>query len=148
MYRTQSIGNTLELKCIAKFIELGYQCSIPYGNSALYDFIVDIEGTLLRIQCKNSQLSYRSTNKKDEGSFQISTYRQTINTKKVIRYSYNKNEIDYFMTMFMDNFYLIPVEECKSAKILRINSPKNNIKQYNKAEDYLVEKVIDKYLKS
>lgn len=52
------------------------------------------------------------------------------------------------MTMFMDNFYLIPVEECKIAKILRISSPKNNIKQYNKAEDYLVEKVIDKYLKS
>lgn len=147
MYKTQSIGNTLELKCIAKFMELGYQCSIPYGNSALYDFIVDIDGTLLRIQCKNCQLSLHTSGKKDEGAFQIFTRRQTINTKGIIRYLYNKNEIDYFMTMFKDNFYLIPVEECKSSKILRISKPKNNIKQYNKAEDYLVENVINKFLK-
>lgn len=51
------------------------------------------------------------------------------------------------MTMFKDNFYLIPVEECKSSKNLRISKPKNNIKQYNKAEDYLVENVINKFLK-
>ena len=40
-FSTQVIGNATELKCIAKFIELGYECSIPYGNSAKYDFIVD-----------------------------------------------------------------------------------------------------------
>mgnify|MGYP003400600460 CR=1 FL=1 len=30
------------------FIELGYDCSIPYGNSAKYDFIADINGELLK----------------------------------------------------------------------------------------------------
>lgn len=31
MNYTQSIGNVVELKCIAKFIEMGYEVSIPYG---------------------------------------------------------------------------------------------------------------------
>lgn len=33
MNYTQSIGNVVELKCIAKFIEMGYEVSIPYGNA-------------------------------------------------------------------------------------------------------------------
>lgn len=143
MNTTQSKGNSLELKCIAKFIELGYECSIPYGNSALYDFIADINGKLLRIQCKNSLHSYQSfSHDRDRGSFQIPTFRQTTNTKRTTRHTYNENEIDYFMTMFLDNFYLVPVTECNTSKILRLTPPKNNIKCYNKAEDYLLENVL------
>lgn len=142
MNKTQSKGNSLELKCIAKFIELGYECSVPYGNSALYDFIADVDGKLIRIQCKNSLHSYQSNGKRDTGSFQIPTSRQTTNTKGTIRYTYHKDEIDYFMTLFNDNFYLIPVEECNTAKILRLKPPKNNIKEYNKAEDYLLENIL------
>ena len=44
MEYTQSKGNLVELQCISKFIELGYECSIPYGNSAKYDFIADVNG--------------------------------------------------------------------------------------------------------
>lgn len=143
MNKTQSKGNSLELKCITKFIELGYECSIPYGNSALYDFIADIKGKLIKIQCKNSLYSYQSGRRcRDEGSFQIPTSRQTTNTKRTIRYTYHKSEIDYFMTLFNEKFYLIPVEECHTAKILRLTPPKNNIKNYNKAENYLLETVL------
>lgn len=143
MNNTQSKGNALELKCIAKFIELGYECSIPYGNSALYDFVVDIGGKFLRIQCKNSLHSYQSeTHSRDTGAFQLFTRRQTVNTKEVKTYIYNSDEIDYFMTMFEDKFYLIPVEECKSCKIIRIHPPKNNIKEYNRAENYLIDNVL------
>ena len=44
MNYTQSIGNVVELKCIAKFIEMGYEVSIPYGNGAKYDFVADVNG--------------------------------------------------------------------------------------------------------
>lgn len=37
-------GNLTELKCISAFYELGYQCSIPYGENSRYDFIADIDG--------------------------------------------------------------------------------------------------------
>lgn len=53
MNYTQSIGNIVELQCISKFIELGYEVSIPYGNGAKYDFIADVNGKFLRIQCKS-----------------------------------------------------------------------------------------------
>ena len=47
-------GNLTELKCISAFYELGYQCSIPYGENSRYDFIADVNGKLLKIQCKTS----------------------------------------------------------------------------------------------
>ena len=53
MNYTQSIGNIVELQCISKFIELGYEVSIPYGNGAKYDFVADVNGKFLRIQCKS-----------------------------------------------------------------------------------------------
>lgn len=143
MNTTQSKGNSLELICIAKLIEMGYECSIPYGNSALYDFIADIKGNLIKIQCKNCVLPYQSsTHTRDIGAFQIPTTRQTTNTRKTTKHTYNKSEIDYFMTMYSNKFYLIPVEECNTVKILRVLPPKNNIKAYNKAEDYELEQVI------
>lgn len=36
---TQMLGNTNELKCLTAFIQLGFECSIPYGNGAKYYFI-------------------------------------------------------------------------------------------------------------
>ena len=143
MFKTQSKGNSLELKCIAKFIELGHECSIPYGNSALYDFIADVNGKLLRIQCKNAYQPMRSYSKSiDYNSFQISTTRQTTNTKRTKKFSYNKEDIDFFMTIFNDCFYLVPVEECNTVKIIRIGSSQRNLSNMNIAENYLFENVL------
>ena len=47
-------GMLTEIRCIEKFIELGYFCSVPYGDSCKYDVIVDIDNVLYRIQCKSS----------------------------------------------------------------------------------------------
>ena len=47
-------GNLTELKCITAFYELGYQCSIPYGENSRYDLIADIDGRLIRVQRKTS----------------------------------------------------------------------------------------------
>jgi hypothetical protein len=41
---TKVKGNITELMCMAGFIKLGYQVSIPYGDSAKYDFVVDVNG--------------------------------------------------------------------------------------------------------
>lgn len=136
---TQSIGNINELMCLAKFIELGYECSIPYGNGAKYDFIADINGEMLRIQCK-SATTIKSKSQKDE-AFSIATSSTTTNTKKTVRHTYDKTQIDYFATYYKGKVYLIPVEECSTSKTLRFTPPLNNNK-YNKAEDYEIEKII------
>lgn len=136
---TQSIGNLNELKCISKFMELGYECSIPYGNGAKYDFIVDIEGKLIKIQCKSCSHP-RKNGVTDENAIQFSTVSQTTNTQKTVRHMYSKEQIDYFATSFNDKVYIVPVEECSTSKTLRFKPPANNNFQYNRAEDYEIEK--------
>lgn len=137
MNYTQSIGNTNELKCMLAFIQLGYECSIPFGNGAKYDFIADINGELLRFQCKSSHYTIdRGEISKD--SFSFSTTCQTTNTKETKRYTYDSNQIDYFATCFNDQVYIIPVDECSTNKTLRFVPPKNGNSNYNKAEDYLI----------
>lgn len=141
MNYTQSIGNLNELACLAKFIELGYECSIPYGNGAKYDFIADINGELLKIQCKSASVVKKKNGELDD-AIQIYTVAQTTNTQKTTRHTYDKTQIDYFATSYQGKVYLIPVEECSTAKTLRFSPPSNNQPNYNRAEDYEIEKRI------
>lgn len=46
--------------------------------------------------------------------------------------------------MFLDKVYVVPVEECSTAKTLRFTSPKNGQTTYNKAENYLITNVFSK----
>lgn len=140
---TQAIGNVNELQCISKFIEMGFQCSIPYGNAALYDFIADINGELIRVQCKSSIYSKRSSDGRiDYNAFIINCTRSTTNTKKTVRYTYNEKDVDYFATYFNNQVYLIPVVECSTSKTLRFAPPNNGQLNYNKAEDYTIENIL------
>lgn len=134
---TQMVGNTNEIKCILAFMQLGYECSIPYGNGAKYDFIVDTGEKLLRIQCKSSNyVNDHGTIRTD--AFYFSTTSQTVNTKETTRHRYNSNQIDFFATCFNDQVYLVPVEECSTGKTLRFSPPKNGSQNYCSADDYLI----------
>ena len=142
MNYTQSIGDVVELQCIAKFIEMGYEVSIPYGNGAKYDFVADINGSFLRIQCKAcSNPKIKNSTEYDTAAIRITTHSQTTNTQKTVKHLYTKEQIDYFATCYKGQVYLIPVEECSTMKTLRFQKPKNGNK-YNKAEDYEIEKLI------
>ena len=134
---TKVLGNSNELKCIIAFMQLGYECSIPYGDGAKYDFIVDIDGHLYKIQCKCSRY-VKNQGVIDYNAFCFSTTCQTVNTKEIIRHSYTNKEIDYFATSFNDMVYIVPVNECSTSKTLRLKPPSNNSNIYNKAEDYLI----------
>lgn len=136
MNYTQSIGNVVELKCITKFIEMGYEVSIPYGNGAKYDFIADINGELLKFQCKSASHPRRN-GIEDTEAIQIITVCQTTNTQKTIRHTYTEEQIDYFATCYNDEIYIIPVQECSTSKTLRFTPPKNN-QPYNNADDYKI----------
>lgn len=138
MEYTQMLGDTVELRCITKFIEMGYYCSIPYGNSAKYDFIVDIDGTLYRMQCKRSSVDRRNGNELIN-SFKMHTCRQTSNTKGIKRHKYSSEEIDYFCTYYEGNVYAVPVSECSVGKTLYIGERKFD--NQSLAIDYNVEKI-------
>ena len=137
---TQMLGNTNELKCITAFMQLGFECSIPYGNGAKYDFIADNGEHLYKIQCKSSSYVNNHGIVKED-AFMFNTTCQTTNTKETIRYTYNSKDVDYFATCFKGKVYVVPVEECKTSKTLRLEPPTNGQTNYSKAEDYLINKV-------
>ena len=137
---TISLGNVVELQCISKFISMGFQCSIPYGNSAKYDFIAELpNGELLKIQCKSSTWAKRDI--EPHSAFIFNCYTSTTNTKKTVRHNYTNKEVDYFATYFENQVYLIPFDECSSTKTLRFTPPLNG-NNYTKASDYTIENVL------
>lgn len=145
MLETKQKGIATELRCLVAFNELGLKTSIPYGENSRYDFIVDINNHLLRVQAKTAsgienekgelagiKFSCRSTRVSSQGNFQ----RQ-----------YTKDEIDYFCTYWDNICYVVPVEECSETKTLRFFYPSNGQKtMINLAKDYTIEKQWSKFL--
>ena len=131
-------GNLTELECITAFYQLGYQCSIPYGENSRYDFIADINGKLLRIQCKTSR-------EIESGVIEFSCRSCHSNTSSNLRRRYTENEVDYFCTFWNGMCYLIPISECSNAKKLRFVPPKNGQKVgISYAKDYELQKQIER----
>ena len=119
MLSSKQKGNLTELQCLAAFTELGYIVSIPYGDCARYDFIVDINNILYRIQCKTSS-------KQDEGVYEFSCRSTAANHSRAATRSYSEEEIDFFATIIENKCYLIPIcETGDRRKTLRFIPPKN-----------------------
>lgn len=135
---TKAKGNVNELNCLIGFMSMGFDCSIPYGDNARYDFIVDLGNELIKIQCKSSSHPIKKDGTRDLDAFQFVTVSQTTNTKETVRKRYTEEQIDYFATCFENKVYVVPVGECSTSKTLRFKSPVNNT-SYNRAENYLLE---------
>lgn len=133
-------GNVTELAGMLAFMEQGYNVLTPYGDCERYDFVVDNNGTFIRIQCKTAST-------KDEGaSFKFCGRSTSSKNGQVAHYSYSKDDIDYFLTYFNKQCYLIPVEECGSDKSLRLLPTKSGqTRGICWAKNYELEEVIKKW---
>src|SRR5690348_12697220 len=40
---------------LAAFVQAGLPVSVPFGENQRYDLVVDVHGTLLRVQCKTGR---------------------------------------------------------------------------------------------
>ena len=139
MLNSKLKGNLTELLCLAAFTELGYTVSIPYGDCAKYDFIVEIENKLYKIQCKTSSFQEKGVYKMATRSTQVGTTSTNVRT-------YSKKDIDYFATIINGQCYIIPVEEASGKqKILRFKPPKNGQKEgITFAKDYEILSQLEK----
>lgn len=139
MRDAEILGLSTEIQCQLVFTQLNIVLSKPITSDSRYDFIADVNGKLLRIQCKSSSVSEdgtyiqfgcRSTGKGANGNYQL---------------PYNKDEIDYFYTCYNGVSYLVPVEECGStSKHLRF-SAKETRPSISWAEDYEISKALNRY---
>lgn len=103
MVQTKAKGLATELLCQAYLTSLGYNISIPIGEDCRYDFILDINGSLQRIQVKSCQ--------ETENGLTFSTRSITTSGHHNINHPYTKEEIDFISIYYNDQCYLIPVEE-------------------------------------
>jgi len=121
MRDTEILGRSTELECQLAFIKLNIVISQPITPDSRYDYIVDINNKLYRIQCKTALLGEdgkniifgcKTTGRGASGNYQ---------------HSYTKEEIDYFYTCYNNISYLVPVEECgASEKSLRFEAEINH----------------------
>lgn len=128
--RENSIKGLLtELKCQETFTSIGYMVSQPICPDSKYDFVVDIENCLYKIQCKSASLS------KDKSYIVLRTKSTNIRTMKDSYYT--KKDIDYFYTYYNNTSYLIPVEEAGHGETrLRFSSSQPNNPNIKWASNY------------
>ena len=144
MLNSKQKGNITEVECMLAFLKLGYNVLMPYGDCERYDFVVDIEGKLLKIQVKTSSDSHI-----DEGYIIFKCANKTTKEGQFVRHPYTKEQIDYFMTFYNGQCYLIPVEETSTEKRLRFTPPKNGqLKGISFAKDYELEKMVKTIINS
>lgn len=131
-------GRITELKCELWFLEHNFLVSIP-DIPYQYDMIVDIKGKLTKIQIKTSHLTA------DQSGIEFNVSSMTHNNNGYTRRTYSSEDVDYFMTYYNNNCYLIPFSECGvKVKKLRFVPPANGQKKgISFAEDYLAEKILE-----
>ena len=125
------------------FLKKGFSVSVPIGDDDRYDFIVDFNGKLIRMQSKTSNLT------RTENCLNFMTASINYNSKGSHRTQYTSEEIDYFCTIHpeTEQVYIVPVEICGNECNLRFAPPKNNnFKGVKMAEDYEGEKMIERIL--
>jgi hypothetical protein len=139
---TAKKGEITEIMVLAKLIQLGYACLIPWGHDHRYDIAIDHGRKLVRIQCKTARYSEES------GSLQFNTAIKyaRVGGKPHIKKGY-KGEADYFGIYSPDTgkVYLVPVEDAPGdVATLRLYATKNNQhKGVRWADEYELEKVME-----
>lgn len=124
------------------FIKLGFQVSKPLVQSSRYDFIVDIDNKLYKIQVKSP------TVKEDGSVIDFATSTSHTNSKGTKNISYLETDVDFFATYYNNQCYLIPYKDCgKRTQRLRLVPPKNGQTNGIKfAKDYTLDKQIQKMI--
>ena len=135
-YTTNQKGLITEMQVMLKFIELGYNVSQPLNTDSRYDCIVDVNGNLLKIQIKTAHLHQHT---KDAINIKCHSTTTTQNHRK--QTGYTKKDIDYFATIWNNNLYLIPVNQCSNEKTLHLTKDKNR-GNWSYLEDYDAKEIL------
>ncbi len=135
-------GKITELKCELWFLEHDYVISIP-NIPCQYDMLVDIDGKIIKIQVKTCHLT------KDESGIEFKVSSMTHNKQGYTRRVYSEDSVDYFMTYYEDDYYLVPFSECGvGVKKLRLTPPLNGQRKgISFASDFLIEKILGEVIK-
>ena len=111
MCETNLKGALTEQRCFTKCLESGYMVLKPLFDDSKYDFVLDINNKLIRVQVKTSRWV-----DKQRGVF-LFNCSSCHNRKK-----YTSDDVDYIMTEMNNKFFLFPISKSGSyQKTLNVN---------------------------
>ena len=133
---TVTKGEITESIVLARLVELGYKCLIPWGHDHRYDIAIDDGGKLVRVQCKTA----RYIEERSCIEFNTAITYARVGGKPHIRKGY-QGQADYFGVYSPDTgkVYWVPVDDVPigSKGLLRLHATKNNQQKGVKwAKDY------------
>src|SRR5437660_668666 len=132
---TEKKGEITECIVLARLVQLGYECLLPWGHDRRYDIAIDDDGKLVRIQCKTA----RYLEGKGCIMFNTCITYARVGGKPHIKKDY-RGEADYFGVYSPETgkVYLVPVEEVGIDQgCLRVEPTANNqAKGVRWAQDY------------
>lgn len=137
MLNSHFIGEITEQQVAIEFLKLGILVSKPMVQSSKYDFIVDVNHKLYKVQVKTGTF-------KENSYLEFATSTSHTNTQGTLNLSYSNDDVDFFATMHNKQCYLIPYELCgKRAQRIRFVPTKNGqTKGVLFAKDYHLEDII------
>lgn len=115
------------------------EVSVPYGNNARYDCILENNGEFLRIQIKTARYV-------DENRFSIPFANTRSNKSGNVRKVYSAKDVDYIATYYNNQLYLFPVGNHTNMMMVSLCYPSNGLKQkINLAENYTAERILSNF---
>lgn len=134
------IGEITEQQVALEFLKLGYMVSKPLVQSSKYDFIVDINHKLYKIQVKTG------TPKENNSYIEFATSTSHTNSQGTRNLTYSKDDVDFFATMYENQCYLVPKNDCgnRNQRLRLIPTKNGQTKGITFAKDYYLEDIIAK----
>lgn len=107
-------GNFGLASAIYYFTKCGYTVSVPLNDTQDYDLVVDINGSLKKIQCK-------ATNQKTEYNSTCVTLKSCGGTKDTVYKTVKDTNIDLlFIVNMEDKKWLIPIEDITQSSAMNL----------------------------
>ena len=142
MLSSHFIGEITEQQVAIEFLKLGYMVSKPLVQNSRYDFVLEVQNKLYKVQVKTA------TAKENDSFIEFATSTSHTNTQGTINKSYTSDEVDFFATFYNGQCYLIPIAVCgKRAQRLRLVPTKNGqTAGITFAKDYTLEETLKRVL--
>lgn len=123
----KQLGERAQAHVIAKFLEIGYNVLVPYGDSSRYDLVIEeAEGRFLRVQVKTAWVEGGN-----QGYIKFATASlrsRSMNGHVAYSRAGYQGQVDYFAVYSHElrKVYLLPVDEVSQTCMhLRLAPSKN-----------------------
>jgi PD-(D/E)XK endonuclease len=125
------VGTRTEAVVLAELVSRGYRVLLPFGHNQRYDFVLEIDGSFLRVQCKTGRLR--------DGCVIFKAQSVRSNTRETVLRDY-KDDVELFIVSCLETggIYAIPIEDAtRTQGTLRIDPTANRQnKRVRWARDY------------